>query len=195
MQLRRHTSDYQSACYQQHGEPQTWAPWAWLRHVTFLKSCGRIPQFSQPCFFLILSERQHLFTLAYFLLKPRWISSPSLLQQQTSLYIFRNWKLLSTSAQPVKISVFPSQLMSLCTEKAIVLMSYILNFAYLLLPPVDPGIIIWLFPDQLRFFSAHPTFPHFCMWYCILVTCVPHFSCLLLSPGLSTSQHLSIKWL
>lgn len=130
LRLRRHTPDYQSLCYQQHGEPQTWACWAWLRHITFLKSCRRIPQFPQS-FFLILFEKNHLFTINCFPLKPQWISSPSLLQQETSLNIFRNWKLLSASAQPVKITILPTQLMCLCPENVSILKSSTWIFACL----------------------------------------------------------------
>ena len=66
LKLRRHTPDYQSACYQQHGEPQTWAPWAWLRHVTFLKSCRRIPQFPQPFFFSYIIWKTSYFYTSLF---------------------------------------------------------------------------------------------------------------------------------
>ena len=120
-------------------------------------------------FFLILSERHHIFTLAYFLLKPQWISSPSLLQQETSLYIFKNWNLLSASAQPVKTSVFPSQLMSLFVQKRWLSSCHIFKilFIFFYLGGSWNHYLAVSWPAEILLCSSHlPSFLHVILHSC-----------------------------
>lgn len=83
--------------------------------------------FSSNCvekYFSVLSpfspaalERHHLFILSHFLLKPQMNLISFLLQQEMSLNLLRSGRLLSTGVQPVKVSVFPTQLTSLFVKK------------------------------------------------------------------------------